>query len=375
MRFTPAVAVAGPSAALFLDVTGCDRLFGGFDAIRSLAADAVTALGVSAHVAIAPTPGAAWALAHTDRVVTEDQTPAALAPLSPAALRIDPATADALRTVGIDTVAQLMSLPRDLLPARFGRDLLVRLDQATGRLAEPLVTLAPPSPIGAAMAFDGVVTSLEGIWAVLRMLLEPIATDLARRGGGARRVRATFRCEGGEPPVVREVDLCRPSRDPATLFNLLRTATEDARSRDGFTAVELSVPTWEQVSDGQARLIGRDPHDADAEAPLSSRRRSSAMPKLLWKPCSSACRFSSLVIFASASHALSIRSLVSLVTGSTLGSRQTSWTQSSDAQVHWASMATVSSRLTGHSSGVRPAEVMRPLISSTTVDWFDAELV
>ena len=264
MRFTPAVAVE-PPAALFLDVTGCDRLFGGFDALLARVTDAVAQLGLSAHLAIAPTPGAAWALAHTKRIVTESDLHEALAPLPPTALRVAPATADTLRTVGIDTLAQLVALPRDLLPARFGRDLLTRLDQATGRLPEPLVVLDPPAPIHAAMAFDGVVTSLEGIWAVLRMLLEPIGVDLARRGGGARRVRATFRCEG-EPPVVRDVDLCRPSRDVATLFNLLRSATEDAKARDGFTAVELSVPVWEKVSDGQARLIGRDPHDADAEA-------------------------------------------------------------------------------------------------------------
>ena len=264
MRFTPSVAVE-PPAALFLDVTGSDRLFGGYPALLAQATDAVAALGLSAHLAIAPTPGAAFALAHTGRVVAEADVAAAMAPLPPASLRLLPATADTLRTVGIDTVAQLAALPRDLLPSRFGRDLLTRLDQATGRLHEPLVLLAAPSPVRAAMAFDGVVTSLEGIWAVLHILLEQVSIDLARRGGGARTVRVTFGCEG-DPAVVRDVDLCRPSRDVETLFRLLRCATEDAKARDGFTSVALDVPVWEQVSDGQGRLIGRDRHDAEAEA-------------------------------------------------------------------------------------------------------------
>ena len=264
MRFTPAVAVA-PPAAVFLDVTGCDRLFGGFDVILTQAKRAVAGLGLSADLAIAPTPGAAWAVAHTNRIVAEPELAAALAPLPPAALRIEPATADALRTVGVDTVAQLMALPRDLLPARFGRDLLVRLDQATGRLPEPLVLLAPPAPVVAAMAFDGAVHSLEAIWAVLRQLLERVSLDLNRRAGGARALRVTFGCEG-EPPVVRDVQLCRPSRDVASLFNLLKCVTDDARAPDGFTSVELGVPVWERLAEGQARLIGRDRHDADAEA-------------------------------------------------------------------------------------------------------------
>ncbi len=263
MRFTPAVAVA-PPAAVFLDVTGSDRLFGGYDALLALAKGAVAGLGLSADVAVAPTPGAAWALAHTGRVVAEADLDAALAPLPPAALRIDPAVADALRTVGIDTVAQLMAIPRDLLPARFGRDLLTRLDQATGRRPEPLVLLAPPAPVAAAMAFDGAVTSLEAVWVVLRELLDRVTADLNRRGGGAKQLRVTFACEG-EPSVVRTVDLCRPSRDAGSLFRLLQCATEDARARDGFTAVEVSVPVWERAAETQARLIGRDRHDAEAE--------------------------------------------------------------------------------------------------------------
>ncbi len=272
MRFTPAVAIAA-SNGLFLDVTGCDRLFGGFDALLQLATDAVARLGLSAHLAIAPTPGAAWALAHTGRVVTEPEVDGALAPLSPLALRMDPDVADRLRMVGIDTIAQLMALPRDLLPARFEADLLTRLDQATGRTAEPLALLDPPAPVAAAMAFDGPVPALEAIWAVLHELLARVVLDLNRRGGGATRLRATFWCEG-EPPVVRDVPLSRPSRDTSSLFNLLRCATEDARARDGFTAVEVSAPAWERYAEAQSRLIGRDRHDADAEvARLTERLR------------------------------------------------------------------------------------------------------
>jgi protein ImuB len=272
MRFTPAVAVAQP-AGLFLDVTGCDRLFGGFDALLRRATDAVAGLGLSAHLAIAPTAGAAWALAHTGRTITEDEVVPALAPLSPGRLRIDPAVTDTLRTVGIDTIAQLMALPRHLLPARFGAEVLTRLDQATGRAAEPLVLLPPPAPVAAAMGFDGAVHSLEAIWAVLHELLARVAVDLRRRGGGALVVRATFWCEG-EDPIVRDVPLSRPARDVGSLFNLMRCATEDVRARDGFTAVEMSVPRWERLAETQARLIGRDRRDAEAEiARLAERLR------------------------------------------------------------------------------------------------------
>jgi len=57
-------------------------------------------------------------------------------------------------------------------PARFGNELLLRLDQAMGRIAEPLVALEHHVPVQASMEFDGPVSSLEAIWIVVQHLLQ-----------------------------------------------------------------------------------------------------------------------------------------------------------------------------------------------------------
>jgi protein ImuB len=62
MRFSPVVALEPPDA-VFLDVTGSERLFGGIDVLARQAAGAIEQLGIAARVAVAPTPGAAWAVA------------------------------------------------------------------------------------------------------------------------------------------------------------------------------------------------------------------------------------------------------------------------------------------------------------------------
>ena len=51
-------------------------------------------------------------------------------------LRIADDTAALLRQLGIETVDQLMSLPREELASRFGDELLRRLDQLTGAARE-----------------------------------------------------------------------------------------------------------------------------------------------------------------------------------------------------------------------------------------------
>ena len=80
--------------------------------------------------------------------------------------------------------------------------------------------------VAARMDFDGVVSSLEAIWAVFRELIGRVIGQLARRGQGARRVEVEF-LRDGLPPVKRSILLSRPSRDPVNLFNLFRCAAED----------------------------------------------------------------------------------------------------------------------------------------------------
>ncbi len=62
MRFSPFVALYPPSS-FFLDATGMERLVGSLDEVRRRVAEALAKLRIQAGVAIAPTPGAAWALA------------------------------------------------------------------------------------------------------------------------------------------------------------------------------------------------------------------------------------------------------------------------------------------------------------------------
>src|SRR5439155_12135363 len=137
------------------DVSGCEEMYGSLTLLIEQIDAALKRLRLHATLAIAPTVGAAFALAvsgkggvchgrvgraarltqpwHTDDLIAQ-----VLSPLSPDVLRIDPATSEMLHHLGIGTIGQLMKLPRESLPARFGAKLLMRLDQALGRIGEPL---------------------------------------------------------------------------------------------------------------------------------------------------------------------------------------------------------------------------------------------
>ena len=273
-RFTPFVSLPPlpggerESDCLYLDLTGCERVFGGLWNIVGAVIDSLSRLRLSAGVAVAPTPGAAWAVAsfgENGKIVPDENIASELSPLPVAALRLDETIRQSLHHLGIETVGQLMSLPRSALPARFGPTLLLRLDQALGRATEPLVPLPWHAPIEARMEFEGPIDSWETIWVVFKRLIERVIVDLVRRGCGARRVEVEF--YRSDKRIVRQaIALSRPSRDSKNLFNLIRCATENVDGGDdGFLAICLHVPVAERIDPEQIALLGGEQYEAAIE--------------------------------------------------------------------------------------------------------------
>jgi len=232
--------------ALFLDITGSERVFNGFENLVHQISTSFSRLGLRAHIAAAPTPGAAWALACSGKdgtIIEQYQIESALEPLPIEALRIGDDAVAALRHLGLHTIGQVMHLPREVLPARFGPLLLRRIDQARGWIAEPLAPLEYRTPVEARLDWDGTVESLEAVWSAFQNLIGQVIDQLVRRGQGARRVEFEL-LRLHSRPITKTIFLSRPSRDPVNLFNLFRCAIED-----------LQLPPKER-----SQLRGKSPH-------------------------------------------------------------------------------------------------------------------
>jgi protein ImuB len=264
----PSSVIPHPSSfsSLFLDLTGCERVFGSIERIVERVAEALKQFGLHFSLAVAPTPGAAWAAAWGGKhcIMEACGIAAALEDLPTLALRIDPEIARALHHLGIETIGQLMRLPRSKLPARFGPILLRRLDQALGHIPEPLTPLAYAAPIEARIDFDGAVDSLEAIWIVFKQLITTLVADLLRHGQGARELKVEF----FRPYAVtleKTIHLSRASRDPKNLFNLLRCAMETVQTDVGFLGIRVIVTRSQRISEQQIRLLEQEEFVADTE--------------------------------------------------------------------------------------------------------------
>jgi nucleotidyltransferase/DNA polymerase involved in DNA repair len=219
-RYTPLVGLDPPDG-LKLDVAGCAHLFGGEAALCRNLVGRLAAQGFQARAAIADTFGAAWAVARcgTPGVVPKDAAREALLPLPVSALRLTPEVVASLAQSGLKQIADLIARPRAPLAARFGQELIWRLDQALGRDAESIV---PRLPLPSAMVerrFADPIALEEDVLGTIEQLARNLEGVLERRGEGARLLQvALFRADGKVHRL--EVGTGAPVRDSIRIRRL-----------------------------------------------------------------------------------------------------------------------------------------------------------
>ena len=276
-RWSPWIAVdaeisllSAASGGLLADITGGAHLFGGEKAMLRDMARALRAAGYAARIAVSPTVGASWALARHGRasptVVEGGDLTEKLDPLGVQALRLDADAVLLLTRLGLKTIGALRAVPRLALARRFATEAiaanpLIRLDQALGRIDEPVTPIVPEQPIRVLRRVTDPVTHVP----ILQHLLGDMAAELCRaleRGGkGLRRVRFEgFRVDGGVEAIG--VETARPMRDPAHLRRLFDDKFEALDAGFCFDAVVLTAARHEPLDDVQSRLLGSDADEA-----------------------------------------------------------------------------------------------------------------
>ncbi|MGI3778417.1 MAG: Y-family DNA polymerase [Janthinobacterium lividum] len=288
LRLSPLTA-ADPPDGLWIDATGCGHLHGGERPLLDTLVAQLARQGLTGRVAIADTPGAAHALARfgegSPTLVAPGRAAHALSPLPVAALRIEAAAADGLRRLGLERVGQLDAAPRGPLARRFGPGLLLRLDQAMGRVPEPVQPVVPPDAIVVRRGFVEPIATAESFAAVIAVLVEEACALLAARGEGARRLDLVFERVDATLQVVR-VGTARPVRDAAHLGRLLRERIAEVDPGPGVEAMRLVLPLAEPLHPAQhdGGLVADAPGEPDLSAlvdRLSNRLGAGSVYRLL----------------------------------------------------------------------------------------------
>ncbi len=289
-KFSPWVA-SEPPAGLVVDLTGCAHLFGGearvLDQIESDCAD----LRLTVRAGVGDTLGAAWALAryagqgaqhqrsgdaidqearatraragktrhwtrggaapvlpvpahNRARIAPPGQMHAALAPLPIAALRLPGAAREGLSRLGLRRVEDLAGMPRAALARRFGADVLLRLDQALGRVSEPISPAAPAVGFATRLTLPDPIGLTSDIEAAFDRLLPPLGAKLKAHGQGARRLRLEL-MRVDQNRQIFDLGLARATHDPDRMRPLLGMKLDQIEPGFGIDIIRVEATQTE----------------------------------------------------------------------------------------------------------------------------------
>jgi protein ImuB len=263
-RWCPWTVVDGADG-LILDTTGSDHLLGGEAAMLVEMEMRLSLLGLTARLAVAPTWGAAWALARhgvVRAICGHDQVVAQLAPLPVAGLRLDGETLVLLQRLGLKTIGALAAVPRLSLTRRFVRSALsanplLRLDQAMGLLAEPVASVEAPLRVRAEARLP---EPIQDPTHFLPLLCADLCAQLAHRGLGCRRLYLTVYRTDGEVSMV-DLTIASGSRDAHHLHSLFKGKLDRINPGFGFDLITLDAGMVEPLGMVQTRLDGGGEED------------------------------------------------------------------------------------------------------------------
>ncbi|MDU8929374.1 DNA polymerase Y family protein [Alisedimentitalea sp. MJ-SS2] len=289
-RYSPWIGEDGEDG-LIADISGCAHLFGSEEGLLTRIDEDTAALGLSVRSGLADTRGGAWALARyagrsagharsgdaidqearatraratkrrhwtrggaapsgspattpQGRIAAPGQTHSALAPLPVAALRLDAPTTEALARLGLRQIHALIGQPRANLARRFGKGLVLRLDQALGAVPEPVTPAGPDSHFATRMSLPEPIGLESDILAGLDRLLPRLCTLLDDKGHAARTVRLEMFGTDGSVQAV-SVTLARPGTNPDSLRPLFAMKLPEIDAGFGFDMLRCEAVVTE----------------------------------------------------------------------------------------------------------------------------------
>jgi len=287
-RYTPTASPwdeENGADGFFLDIEGAAHLFGGEENLLADLTDRLDRFGLPARLAIADTPGMAWALSHFDAasqsILPSGGEAAALSAMPIEALRLSAQTRALLRRLGFKSAGALLNKPRAPFAARFADELLRRLDQTLGRRDEPLVPVTAPPVYHSLNYLLEPIVSHQAILARACRLMQHLVHVLVRDEVGARALRLSLYGVDGTIETI-DIGLTSPTRSVPHVSRLIDLKLEALAALPdggfGFEAIGLAVTCAEPMPGRQTEL------NISAHSPSQDNiERGAALIDALWQ--------------------------------------------------------------------------------------------
>lgn len=259
IAFSPHVTPLPPDA-ICIDITGCEHLFGGEEALCDAVAAHVDAKGMTARMACAATAEAALALARHAALPVSDEAKAIRA-LPVVALGLGDEATLALLRAGLKTIGDVAGRPRATIAARFGMEAVRALEWLLGEEERPGTPLQPDKPLRFERRFAEPVAHERAVAAAFAELLREAAQEMERRGLGGRRFCLIFDRSDGKKRRL-EIASGAPTRDSAPLLRLfnerIAALSDPLDPGFGYDRIELHILQSDPLAPSQHGFDGEE---------------------------------------------------------------------------------------------------------------------
>lgn len=255
IRYTPLVAIDLPEG-IILDISGCAHLWGGEESYLQHIVSRFKHHGYDVRVGIADTIGSAWAIArfgNGNTIVETDKQFDAILNLPAQALRLEATVLQRLQSLGLKTIGSFARMPRTALRRRFGKHLVLRLDQAIGDEDEFIVSIKPIFPYEERLPCLEPICTANGIELALQQLLNNICKRLTGEGKGVRE--AVLQCHRVDGKIEQiSIGTNRATAYQQHLFQLFALKIPQIEPALGIELFILEIPKVEEADPVQEKL-------------------------------------------------------------------------------------------------------------------------
>jgi protein ImuB len=257
--------------SLLLDISGIAHLFGGERLLSQRMHDDLAIQGFRAWIAVGDSVGSAWAAAHyladaAKPVIIPSGQFDLLLDLPMEGLRLGESIAEKLRRLGIRTIRQVLGLKRSSLPARFGGEMILRLDQFLGKQPELITPCRPIAKFQIEHFLEDGTTQPEMIEPWWLMLLERLVGHLREKQLGTRHIQCTLITDRKTTQELT-VRLCNAVADVRQIGDLLRLQFERLRLDAPLIGIRMEALETSHIEPSQQEMfVGRS---QDHAHPLS----------------------------------------------------------------------------------------------------------
>jgi protein ImuB len=274
MQFSSVVSLT-PPFALLLETGGSLSLFGGFHRFLEKLQNTLRESSLDFAIASSPTALGAGILARAglDLHVAEiEQLKQQLFSLPIGFLEYASDALQALADIGMRTIGDVLTLPRDELARRFGQELLDMLDRALGDAPDARPLFVPPANYASKLELPAPVYDAEALLFATKRLIGELAGFLSARSAGALELNLDLCHEDGSVTRV-PFTFSLATRDSAHLTSIFRERLFNLSLPSRVEAIALEACKITPLGSRNLSLLVSRDQEKENRAQLTERLR------------------------------------------------------------------------------------------------------